>query len=189
MDRIKSVPTREEMYELIPKGGVGAELGVCKGSNAVQLYFRTKPRKLFLVDTWDEVTQESGLKDHQWPDLWYGDSEEEVKDLFKAEIEEGFVCIKKQNTIEFLGLEIKDSSLDWVYLDSDHAYEYFSVELDESIKKVKSGGYIMGHDFEVANYAHRDSVVRAVIERIQNGDLKIEAITLEKWPSYLARVL
>ena len=33
------------------------------------------------------------------------------------------------------------------------------------------------------------SIIRAVNERIQNGDIKMEVITNEKWPSYLTRVL
>ena len=42
MDKIKIAQTREELYLSIPKGGVGAELGVCKGSNAAILFQYTK---------------------------------------------------------------------------------------------------------------------------------------------------
>jgi len=33
------------------------------------------------------------------------------------------------------------------------------------------------------------SVIRAVNERIQNGDIKMEAISNEVWPTYLTKVL
>ena len=55
MDRIKTTQTREELYLSIPKGGVGAELGVCKGSNAAILFQYTKPTKMYLVDIWTEL--------------------------------------------------------------------------------------------------------------------------------------
>ena len=38
MEKIKSIETREELYLEIPKGGIGAEIGVCKGINSMPLY-------------------------------------------------------------------------------------------------------------------------------------------------------
>ena len=52
MKVIKEVQTRQELYLEIPKGGVGAELGVCKGANAESLLVHTRPEKLYLVDIW-----------------------------------------------------------------------------------------------------------------------------------------
>lgn len=191
MDLIKEVETREELYLEIPKGGVGAEIGVCKGSNAVHLFFATKPSVMFLVDTWED-TDDNGeewrfISDGVEPQRWYRDHRSLMSKLFKEEIEEGRVILHRGVGGDWL-YNLPDDTLDWVYLDSDHEYDAICIELDLAVRKVKSGGYIMGHDYLCEPLAWRSSVIRAVNERIQNGDIKMEAITVEKEPSYLTKV-
>jgi hypothetical protein len=53
------------------------------------------------------------------------------------------------------------ASLDFVYLDADHAYESIARDIDAWLPKVKSGGVIAGHDFNT----QFPGVVQAVIER------------------------
>ena len=186
MDTIKEINTRELMYDTIPKGGIGAELGVCRGSNAVQLLFRAKPAMLFLVDTWEE--SKILRPPHEDPNLWYDDHFDSVSEIFEEEIVNGRVILHKQATTTFLA-SLPDSYLDWVYIDANHHYQFVKRDIDLSIKKVKSGGFIMGHDYMSNPRVWGVSIIRAVNERIQNGDIKMEAITNEKWPSYLTRVL
>ena len=50
MDKIKEYETVHELYLDIPKDGIGAEIGVCKGVNAISLYHLTKPKKFHLCD-------------------------------------------------------------------------------------------------------------------------------------------
>lgn len=193
MDSIKEIPTRELIYDIVPKNGVGAELGVCRGSNAVQLFFRTKPSVLFLVDKWEKI------KDGKWcgivagpkgrnPNLWLGDYEESIREIFEKEISQGKVLVNKESSIKFLS-SLQDNSLDWVYIDTDHRYQTISKEIDISIKKVRKDGYIMGHDYFANPAMWGTSVIRAVNERIQTGDIKMEAISNEVWPTYLTKVL
>jgi hypothetical protein len=186
MDLIKEIDTRELMYDIIPKGGTGAELGVCRGGNAVQLIFRTKPSVLFLVDPWEKAKYDR--PPHDDPNLWYDDYFDSVTEIFNEEIKQGKVILHKQYATSFLA-SLPDNFLDWVYIDSNHHYQNVSREIDLSIKKVKSGGHIMGHDYLTNPQVWATSIIRAVNERIQNGDMKMEAITNEKWPSYLTRVL
>lgn len=186
MDLIKEIDTRELMYDIIPKGGIGAELGVCRGSNAVQLFFRIKPSVLFLVDSWEKA--EYTRPPHDDPNLWYDDYFDSVAEIFNEEIKQGGVILKKQYATSFLA-SLADDSLDWVYIDSNHHYQNVSREIDLSIKKVKSGGHIMGHDYLPNPQLWATSIIRAVNERMQSGDIKMEAITNEKWPSYLTKVL
>jgi hypothetical protein len=186
MDLIKEISTRDLMYDTIPKGGIGAELGVCRGVNAVQLIFRTKPSVLFLVDTW-KISEKRRMA-HDDPNLWYDDYFDSVTEIFNKEIKQGKVILRKQDSTSFLD-SLEDNSLDWVYIDAAHQYQHVSREIDLSIKKVKSGGHIMGHDYLTNPQRWTTSIIRAVNERMQNGDIKMEAITNEKWPSYLTRVL
>lgn len=189
MDIIKEIPTREELYLEIPKGGVGAEIGVCKGMNAINLYFITKPSTFFLVDIWtNEQPNGDSWPKLEDPDLWYADHRELITSFFENEINNGSVRLRKEHGSDFL-CKTKDNLLDWVYIDSSHYYDCISIELEMAVQKVKSGGYIMGHDYNVITQAWGSSIIRAVNEKIQNGDVVMEAITVEKWPSYLLRVL
>lgn len=164
------------LYEFLPKNAIGAELGVCKGDNAQQLYKITKPQKLYLVDIW--IKDETTYKYHP-PELYYDDWYELVKSKFPYDN----VKVLKMNTLDFLE-SLEDESLDWVYLDSDHMYSHFSKEIALSIKKVKKGGCVAGHDF-VVNSPWNSSVIRGVIEHIQTGELTMTHISPWQFASYL----
>jgi hypothetical protein len=183
--KIKDLDSKEDIYGTIPRGGVGAELGVCKGVNAVQLFFRTKPSLLFLVDTWEETARNHHIED---PNLWFGDHFDYVSNIFRDEIEREKVVLHKQRSLTFLN-SLPDNVLDWVYLDSDHHYQNVSRELEMSILKVKSGGHIMGHDYVVNTTVWGSSVIRAVTERIQNKDIEMISISKEIFPTYCTKVL
>lgn len=53
-----------------------------------------------------------------------------------------------ESTTEDAALLLDDESLDICFLDSDHAYDAVSRDLDLYLPKVKSGGIICGHDFD-----------------------------------------
>lgn len=88
--KIKEYETSQEMYLDIPKGGVGAEIGVCKGMNAINLWHITKPRKMYLCDAWRErhpnacLIEDSALWEDDHEDLVKSFSEKKLKmDLLK----------------------------------------------------------------------------------------------------------
>ena len=189
--KIKEIDTRFQLYQELPKGGVGAEIGVCRGLNAMQLYHVAKPSKLYLCDAWMEKVPDG--KGTSWTriedsSLWYGDHEELVTSLFKQEIEEGKVETRRQFGGDFL-YSLEDNSLDWVYLDADHNYSAVDIEISLSLRKVKSNGFIMGHDYVVGPITWGCGVIRAVNERINSGELRMEALTLEVYSSFLCRVV
>lgn len=55
-----------------------------------------------------------------------------------------------------------DKSLDFVFIDATHAYEYVKQDIVKWKPKIKSGGIIAGHDF--APYEGEIGVFRAVME-------------------------
>ena len=182
---IKEFDLREDLYYNVPKGGVGCELGACRGHNAVQLYHATKPVKLHLVDFWKDRPE-----NNEGPTLmWHAnDYYEKIKsEMFPEEIEKGIVELHRTGSIKFLN-SLRKGSLDWVYIDTGHQYDQTLRELNVSLKKVRVGGYIMGHDF-TTGFAWRAGVVRSVIEKVQEGKLEIEAVTGDRFCTFLARVL
>lgn len=169
---IIEVKHRHNLYELFPKNGIGAELGVCKGLNAAHLWNKTLPKELFLVDIWlrDELTYL-----YHPPELFYDDWEILVRERLPYEE----IKLVKQDSIMWLD-SIPDNYLDWIYIDSIHTYDHVKVEYEKAILKVKPGGIISGHDFYCHPQAWKTGVIRAVLNQVQNNNLKITHISCEK---------
>ncbi|HEY9705574.1 MAG TPA: class I SAM-dependent methyltransferase [Allocoleopsis sp.] len=182
---INEVETKMQIYNRLLRNGVGAEIGVCRGINATALYVSTKPSKFYLVDIWEDNPD---TKKYHPVGLYYDNWMNDVSKLFDKEIENNIVELHRKTSIEFLS-SLPDGHLDWVYLDADHNYEAINAEIALCVKKVKSGGYIAGHDFMVHDKAWKTGPIRAVIEHIQAGTIKMEALTCEIYSSYLCRVL
>lgn len=180
---IINLDTRILLFKQFKSGGVGAEIGVCRGANAMHLYMCAKPRLLHLVDVWECDTY---TKTNHKSDLFYDDWENNVKEIFSDHINQD-VFLHKETGISFLS-KIEDNYLDWVYLDSDHLYDNIYKEIELSIKKVKKGGFISGHDFCFNNY-WKSGVFRAVLEHIQNGNIIMRYITDEQFASYCCEVI
>ena len=186
MDKIKEYETVNELYLDIPKDGIGAEIGVCKGRNSVSLYHVAKPKKLHLCDIWRERHPNACLIDA--PSLWEDDHRRLVGKLFQREIEAYKVEIHREYGGNFL-YSLEDNYLDWVYLDACHDYKSVSIEIEAALLKVKKGGLIMGHDYVTNCQVWKAGVIRAVNENIQAGKMKMVGISLEKYPSYMCEVL
>ena len=57
-----------------------------------------------------------------------------------------------------------DESLDWVYIDADHAYEGVKRDLEAYFRVVKPGGFIAGDDYGHVDRWFGDGVRQAVDE-------------------------
>lgn len=182
---IKEINTRQELYCEFQKYGIGAEIGVCRGHNAMWLNQIAKPKKLYLCDIWRE---DDNISRSRSPSIWRDNNQEIVERIFEDEIKKGSVELHKQYGGHFLG-RLPDDTLDWVYLDANHDYEPTSIEVKIAINKVRSGGVISGHDYCTNPAAWKSGVIRAVNEQIQNGHILMEAITIESHPSFLCRVI
>lgn len=177
-NEVIEVKDKNELYSLFPKNGVGAELGVCQGDNAVMLYKHTQPSSLYLVDIWikDELTYKNCP-----PHLYYDDWMQMVSE----KLPHPNVHLVRQDTLKWLD-SLPDNFLDWVYIDSFHQYHHVNEEYKRAIKKVKRGGVISGHDFFCHPKAWRTGVIRAVLNQVNDHKLIMTHITCEsEMPSTL----
>lgn len=144
----------------LPKNGIGAELGVLKGTFSRVLLNRTKAQELHLIDPWYFL-------DAEWP--WVGENTSTVDALCiilqknKKEINEKKIFVHVQDDLMVLK-DFPDNYFDWAYIDSSHAYQHTVMELEILHKKVKSSGIICGDDWRPdANHRHH-GVYKAVNE-------------------------
>lgn len=67
--------------------------------------------------------------------------------------------------------DIKDDSLDFIFIDGDHSYEAVKLELNSYYSKIKTGGVFAGHDFELF-----DGVSKAVYEFMEENNIPKDSL-------------
>lgn len=155
---------RALVVQMLPKGAVGAEIGVWKGDFSARILATAEPKLLHLIDPWVQVDD----PDHA--SAWYSankglDIEQiyaSVQARFADQIASGQIQIHRQGSVDGLG-GLADASLDFVYIDGDHAYEAVRADLELAVAKVKPGGMICVDDHMLGRWWD-DGVVRAVNE-------------------------
>jgi len=121
---------RPSLQNLVGKKDlIGAEVGVRRGKNAIDMLKKLSIKKLYLIDTW--TTSPKASKEITLKTL------KEFKDKFV--ILTGY----SSEMCEY----IKDDELDFVYIDGNHRYKGVKSDIENYYPKVKNGGLICGHDY------------------------------------------
>ncbi len=179
-ERLPKVPLREEhvrhcrllldrraLLKALPPGGVCAEIGVDRGDFTQQILEHAQPAVLHLVDNW--ATRR------------YNDAKADaVKARFADRIADGRVVLHRALSLQAVG-DFADASLDWIYIDSSHAYDVTAQELRAYAPKMKPDGIIAGHDYSMGNWAKgfRYGVIEAVHEFCVRDGWEMVWLTLE----------
>lgn len=137
---------RQFLINDLPSNSVGCEVGVWKGDFSVAILEMIEPSKLYLVDPW--------LYQPEFTTSWYGGTvaqgQEDMDTIYKSVLErfKGKLTIEIiRKKTEDITTEIPDASLDWVYIDGNHAYEHVLIDLRTFDRKVKDGGTLYGDDY------------------------------------------
>ncbi|MBM3857175.1 MAG: class I SAM-dependent methyltransferase [Verrucomicrobia bacterium] len=188
---MKIFETRVEMIQdLIPPGSVICEIGVFKGDFERELH-KLDPHHLFLCDPWEEGLSYSGDHDGQNGNIYHSSSlYQHVVALFAQEPN---VSVHREKSEIFIP-KLADSCLDAAYIDGDHSNEAVKADLQALYPKIKKGGFLMGHDYELnPKKAPQDlepmilEVARAVNEFCQEKKLSIFAKTNDGCASFAIR--
>jgi|TARA_Y100000310_G_scaffold167546_2_gene167417 hypothetical protein len=124
---------------------VGVEIGTLDGWHALEMMEELPIKKLYLIDPYAE----------------YKDYDESVGNPRKVQraLNERMRVAKKVlkkygNKVKFIRefsedatQFIKDNSLDFIYVDGNHQYEFVKKDLNLYYPKVKKGGLFGGHDY------------------------------------------
>ncbi|MBF8249508.1 MAG: hypothetical protein HW400_109 [Candidatus Levybacteria bacterium] len=173
--------------ELIKELGFtsGAEVGVERGRFAKNMVRYNPQLKLFAVDAWKTYRDYDGLP------------------LVNQEVLSSYYLKAKQTLKPYNVQIIKDfsmdavkkfanKSLDFVYIDANHRYEYCLEDIGEWSKKVKKGGLVAGHSY--FNGIHSDlggmqtnyGVRRAVDRWVKENNIKyLFVLAKDQVPSWM----
>ena len=106
----------------------GAEIGVCWGRYS-EILCRTNPRlKLLAVDDWRRNRTHRS----------YAGTKRRLAKLN--------VTIDRRSSMDAVA-DVRDKSLDFVFIDADHKYVSVCEDIREWSKKVRIGGIVSGHDY------------------------------------------
>ena len=151
---------------------IGVEIGVQAGKNAKSILDTLNIKRLYLVDPYIEFYQ---------PQTGTG-ATKEVQEIHKRNAKKRLEKYKdKIEFVEKLSSEAAglfgDNSLDFVYIDGNHDYDFVIQDITLWYPKVRSGGVIGGHDFGI-NWV---GVVEAVLEYRDKHNLKLYGDKYDWW--------
>jgi predicted O-methyltransferase YrrM len=132
---------RRELIQMLRERGskFGVEIGTDHGQYAQQLCEGIPGLKLCCVDPWLAYTEGEEVHSQQEMDLIYLQALERLNP---------YGCIIERSTSIEVAKRVTDNTIDFVFIDGNHEYDYVLQDITEWTKKVKFGGIVCGHDYK-----------------------------------------
>ena len=174
--------TREDLLrQVMPQNAIVAEIGVQRGGFAIEILNLTHPRKIFLIDCWEEQDVRVYSEIHDPQEIQHRNYEYVIQRFCSDER----VSIIKSFSVP-AALLFDNEFFDWVYIDANHAYEAVKADLEAWWPKIKKGGFIAGHDYIIRDDScARFGVICAVNEFVEKYGLRIDYLTNELYASFV----
>jgi len=153
------------------KDVVGAEVGVRVGENAIYILDNFNFKRLLLIDGFNEYIDTDGFYSQERQDTIFIRLTDLIGSISLFKRFENVIQIMKMDSLEAVEI-INDNTLDFVYIDANHDYEFVKQDLNAWKNKVKFGGIIGGHDY---NY-FGTGVKRAVDEFVEENKYKLNVL-------------
>jgi hypothetical protein len=138
---ISRIDLIKEIGKEFPKGK-GVEVGTFRGEFSKEI-MENWEGSLYMVDVWRPLSNEEYLDasnhgNHE--NQIYGEAMNNIKGF-----EDRAVMVRASS--EIASDMFEDNSLDFVYIDANHAYDYVVQDIELWYPKIKEGGYLCGHDY------------------------------------------
>jgi len=137
----------------------GAEIGVRRGDYSETLCIHVSSlEKLYSIDPWDIVYKDPtshsyGIK-----------RQNRYYEIAKKKLSKYPVCEIIRNTSLEAARDIEYESLDFVYIDGAHTFDYVMVDLIEWAKRVRKEGIISGDDYKQHRYGNVITPVNTYVQ-------------------------
>ena len=131
----------------------GAEVGVFLGANAKTMFRNIPGLHLHLVEP---------HADYPFSSRHYGSRLPKIIDRANRRLRNRN-CTWHKMISEEAAREVPDLSLDFVYIDGDHTYDFCMLDIILWFRKVRAGGIISGHDYFLDPRKERHAKVSAAV--------------------------
>jgi hypothetical protein len=152
---------------------IGAEIGVDRGAMSKELFRRIPNLKLYMIDIWsDEAYQGAGN------DSASEKGRKRYTQQWKNNMEAARRAVKKRNAVIIRGdsvenaSQVQDGELDFCFIDGDHSYDGCMRDIIAWLPKVRPGGVLCGHDYELKpkrKFGVRQAVDEKFGDRVKTG--------------------
>ena len=161
---IRRVPRREP-FTIV-------EVGTWRGKTAKQILERCPNVMLYMIDRWERADVgdsylTSGSQTALRPQSDYDDAYHLCVNL--ALIHGRRVHIIKSDSVA-AALDFKPGSIDLVFIDGDHSYDGARRDIIAWLPKVRSGGWLCGHDYAHPEQGEVKRAVDELIGAVELGD-------------------
>lgn len=175
---------RDELGEMLNARGLvgeGVEVGVWRGDFALSILDRWKGRCLHLVDPWapqtpteyrDILNVSTAAQDANF--RFTMEQLREHTGRFKVHRQ-----LSRQAADQFA-----DSSLDFAYIDANHAYRTVQEDLRLWRPKIVAGGILAGHDYLEGTWHGTEFGVRRAVQEFAAAIDAVVHVTLDPIPSW-----
>jgi hypothetical protein len=194
---------RERLLRYLPKGGVGAEIGVAEGAYSAAILAAAEPSALHLIDPWSHLEPGSEAPDAseflagvdaaraagQVPVPFNSAGDVQYRNIVARFGGDPRVILHRQYSYRAAAL-FGPATFDFVYLDGNHHYEIVLRDLHDFAARLKPGGLLFGHDYFEDDFARAEGygVIAAVTAFLKRSDFRLLALTWEPFPTFcLAR--
>lgn len=138
--------TYDKLLEQIPHNGIFIECGAWLGQSSSYLYDKAssleKNIKIIIIDSWQGSKNERDDTHHL----------AKTADIYQIFLENmgtrSFTSLKGLSVD--MAKQFEDESLDVVFIDMCHMYECVKEDIEVWYPKVKTNGYIAGHDYSLS---------------------------------------
>ena len=165
---VKEMKSRTELYAIFAKRGykTGAEIGVDRALNAIDMLEHIPDLFLYLIDPWKGRAARRSYSRRRR----YANAMKRLAPYSKA-----FTVIKE--TSLKASLEIPDKLLVFVYIDGNHEYDFAMLDTIIWIPKIRDGGIISGHDYRRGYYG----VKPAIDDYVKYHGIELHIIPQRNW--------
>jgi len=146
----------------------GAEIGVRRGRYSIQLCKCNPNLKLYCIDPWNDYDPKYPLS-----------KQEKIYQEAKTNLSPYNATLIRKASMDALS-DFDDESLDFVYIDGNHKYDYIAPDIIFWSKKVRPGGIVGCHDYYAFGWS---GVVQAVNSYTFCHDIRPWYVTKELEPT------
>ncbi len=144
-----------------------AEVGVYSGIHARNIFDNLNVKKILLIDPYEDYDPDDSSSYNLLA------AKVEAHNRFHL-IDDSFVEFMEMKSIT-ASTKIGSETLDFVYIDANHNYKEVVSDINFFWHKIKKGGILAGHDFNVFD------VAKAVVHFSDAHNLKVQTGTEDWW--------